>query len=145
MTKDEMSKYVRFREIAKDDIPTTDRKRNKIKSRWATFVDEFIESEFEAAEIDIPEGKKIDAERSALYTYLKMHGYTDMLKVVQRQNRLFIVNETINKPKKRTSNTKKAFKKKTKPRRKLTPEETMIGSSYVGIYPGSESPEVDHL
>lgn len=141
--------YVRFREIAKDNIPTKNQERTVSKSRWGIFVNEFIESEFEAAEIDIPEGRKINYERNTLYAYLKKHGYTDMLKVVQRQKRLFIINKTIDKtiykPKKKASNIKKAVKKKTKPRRKLTPEETMIGSSYIGIYPGSESMEVDHV
>lgn len=95
--------YVRFREVAVDDIPK--KKRPKV-SKWEIFIAEFIDSGFVAAEIDIPEGKKCKTIRDNLALYLNKLGMKDDFNLIMREGRLYIINKELNsekteKPKKR--------------------------------------------
>lgn len=95
--------YVRFREVAVDDIP---KKKPQKVSKWEIFITEFIDSGFVAAEIDIPEGKKCKTIRDHLALYLNKLGMKDDFKLIMREERLYIINKELNnekteKPKKR--------------------------------------------
>lgn len=95
--------YVRFREVAVDDIP---KKKAQRVNKWEIFIAEFIDSGFVAAEIDIPEGKKCKTIRDYLALYLNKLGMKDDFKLIMREERLYIINKELNsekekKPKKR--------------------------------------------
>ena len=95
--------YVRFREVAVDDIP---KKKNPKVSKWEIFIAEFIDSGFVAAEIDIPEGKKCKTIRDNLVLYLNKLGMRDDFKLIMRNDKLYIINKELDgekteKPKKR--------------------------------------------
>lgn len=96
--------YVRFREVAVDDIP---KKKPQKVSKWEIFITEFIDSGFVAAEIDIPEGSTCKYQRDALHTYLDRVSMMDDFKLVMRNDKLYIINKELSgekeekKPKKR--------------------------------------------
>lgn len=96
--------YVRFREVAVDDIP---KKKAQRVNKWEIFITEFIDSGFVAAEIDIPEGSTCKYQRDALHTYLDRVSMMDDFKLVMRNDKLYIINKELSgekeekKPKKR--------------------------------------------
>ena len=95
--------YVRFREVAVDDIP---KKKHPKVSKWEIFIAEFIDSGFVAAEINIPEGKKCKTIRDNLAMYLNRLGMRDDFKLIMRNDKLYIINKELDgekekKPKKR--------------------------------------------
>ena len=95
--------YIRFREVAVDDIP---KKKAPKVSKWEIFIAEFIDSGFVAAEIDIPEGKKCKTIRDYLALYLNRLGMRDDFKLIMRNDKLYIINKELDgekekKPKKR--------------------------------------------
>ena len=96
--------YVRFREVAVDDIP---KKKAQRVNKWEIFITEFIDSGFVAAEIDIPEGSTCKYQRDALRTYLDRVSMVDDFKLVMRNDKLYIINKELSgekeekKPKKR--------------------------------------------
>lgn len=143
MTNEEMDTYVRFREISPDAILPNGRGENlkNRKCRWEIFIEEFIQSEFRAAEIEIAEGKKACNERANLKAYLKKHGFLDMFELITRSGHLYIINKDVVSGKRK----RKPFNKKptTKKKRRMTPEENCIG--YAGVYRGAESAEVDRI
>lgn len=142
--------YVQFREIAIDDIPDSNTgSHRKRRNRWEVFIEEFIAAEFQAVEVNVPEGKKAHYEYNSLRSYLKRVGMLDLFTIVVRGNQMYVINKEATKTKK-TANKRKAISKKTNaPKkkgrpRKLPPEECLVGS-YSGVYPGSESCEVDRI
>lgn len=95
--------YVRFREVAVDDIP---KKKPQKVSKWEIFITEFIDSGFVAAEIDIPEGSTCKYQRDSLHSYLNRISMRDDFNLIMRDNKLYIINKELSgekkkKPKKR--------------------------------------------
>lgn len=111
--------YVRFREVAVDDIP---KKKAQRVNKWEIFIAEFIDSGFVAAEIDIPEGKKCKTIRDYLALYLNKLGMKDDFKLIMREERLYIINKELNSEKekkpKKLSGEKEEKKPKKRPGRK---------------------------
>ena len=111
--------YIRFREIAVDDIP---KKKTPKVSKWEIFIAEFIDSGFVAAEIDIPEGKKCKTIRDYLALYLNKLGMKDDFKLIMRNGKLYIINKELNSEK--TEKTEKPKKRPgRKPKKEIHPPE----------------------
>ena len=111
--------YIRFREIAVDDIP---KKKAPKVSKWEIFIAEFIDSGFVAAEIDIPEGKKCKTIRDYLALYLNKLGMKDDFKLIMRNDKLYIINKELNNEK--TEKTEKPKKRPgRKPKKEIHPPE----------------------
>lgn len=98
--------YVRFREVAVDDIPSKKKQDHRV-GKWEIFLAEFIESGFVAAEIDIPEGSTCKSQRDSLNNCLNRNSMKDDFKLIMRDNKLYIINKELSgekeekKPKKR--------------------------------------------
>lgn len=111
--------YVRFREVAIDDIP---KKKPRKVNKWEIFITEFIDSGFVAAEIDIPEGSTCKYQRDSLHSYLNRISMRDDFNLIMRDNKLYIINKELSgekeKKPKELSGEKEEKKPKKRPGRK---------------------------
>lgn len=139
--------YIRFREVAIDDIPDKGSSSNKNKSKWETFLEEFIASEFKAIEVEQGDYKTIHHTAAALRLYLRKTNWLDMFEVTVRDGHLYVINKNLAKTAKRKAIAANPPKKRGRPARKKKSKDALgcNGDGLTSVYKGSESTEVDYV
>ena len=146
MSKFDPDNYVRFREVAIDDIPAKKAPSSNRKSKWEVFLKEFIDAELQAVEVEQGNYKTIHHAASALKVYLKKNKFKDLIDVTVREGKLYVINKDIVKTVKMKAVPAKPPKRRGRPPKKKPVEPSVpIEDTYVGVYRGSESAEVDRV
>ena len=136
--------YVRFREVKMEDIP--EKPHRQMSNKWEVFLEEFLASEFKAVEVEQGSYKSIHATYTALKNYLKKTNWNDLIEVTVRKDHLYVINKDLVKTAKRKAIPAKPPKRRGRPpKKKPIEDEVPVEKTFVGIYKGSASTEVDHI